>query len=66
MFSALRWMQLILDSQHVLFTANYTKLYRHSYYADYFVYDVAKKTTTPLVADQAGGEFPHLFPLHSS
>lgn len=42
--------------EHVLFIANYTKLYRHSFYADYFVFNVADKTTVPLVVDQVGGE----------
>ena len=50
-------MFLTSNRENVLFVANYTKLYRYSYYADYFVYNVKDKTTTPLAADQAGGEF---------
>lgn len=46
------------DSENVLFTANYTKLYRHSFFADYYIFNVKDKTTTPLVADQHGGETP--------
>lgn len=42
-------------SENVLFTANYTKLYRHSFYADYYIFNVADKTTVPLVDDQVGG-----------
>jgi hypothetical protein len=42
--------------KHVLFTANYTKLYRHSFYADYYIFNVEDKTTVPLVEDQVGGK----------
>ncbi|KAH7306135.1 dipeptidyl peptidase IV N-terminal region-domain-containing protein [Rhexocercosporidium sp. MPI-PUGE-AT-0058] len=42
------------SGDHVLFIANYTKLYRYTFYADYYVYNVKDKTTVPLVADQAG------------
>lgn len=38
--------------------ANYTKLYRYTFYADYYIYNVKDKTTVPLVADQAGGMYP--------
>lgn len=44
-----------MTREHVLFISNYTKLYRHSFYADYYVYNVAEKTTVPLVDDQTGG-----------
>lgn len=39
---------------HVLFAANYTKQYRYSYFADYYVFNRASKTLVPLVEDQAG------------
>ncbi|CAG8962340.1 hypothetical protein HYFRA_00005396 [Hymenoscyphus fraxineus] len=41
------------NGQNVLFTANYKKQYRHSFFADYYIFNVADKTTTPLAADQA-------------
>ena len=40
----------------MLFTVNYTKLYRHSFFADYYVFNVKEKTTVPLVDDQVGGK----------
>jgi dipeptidyl-peptidase-4 len=43
------------SGEHVLFTANYTKQYRHSFFANYYIFDVVAKTTIPLVADQGGG-----------
>jgi dipeptidyl-peptidase-4 len=42
----------------VLFTANYTKLYRHSYFADYYVLNVKEKTTVALIDGQVGGMSP--------
>lgn len=42
------------DLQKVLFSTNYTKQYRHSYFADYSILDVESKTLTPLVEDQVG------------
>lgn len=42
------------DQERVLYATNYTKQYRHSYFANYLVQDVATGETTPLVADQAG------------
>ncbi|KAL2068648.1 hypothetical protein VTL71DRAFT_14985 [Oculimacula yallundae] len=42
------------SGEHVLFIANYTKLYRYTFYADYYIYNVKDKTTVPLAADQAG------------
>ncbi|KAF3924917.1 Seprase [Orbilia brochopaga] len=42
------------DLKRVLFAVNHTKQYRHSYFANYLILDVAAGTTTPIVADQAG------------
>lgn len=42
------------NGEHVLFTANHTKQYRHSFFADYYVFNTAAKTTVPLAANQAG------------
>lgn len=42
------------DLQRVLFATNYTKQYRHSYFADYSVLDVASGVVTPLVEDSTG------------
>ena len=42
------------DSTRVLIASNATKQYRHSYFADYFVLDVASGESTPLVDDQVG------------
>ncbi|KXT18421.1 hypothetical protein AC579_8178 [Pseudocercospora musae] len=42
------------DQEQVLWAVNYTKQYRHSYFADYLVQDVASGETTPLMADQVG------------
>jgi dipeptidyl-peptidase-4 len=42
------------DLQRVLFATNYTPQYRHSYFADYFILDVATGVLTPLVEDQVG------------
>ncbi|KAI1371095.1 dipeptidyl peptidase IV N-terminal region-domain-containing protein [Hypoxylon crocopeplum] len=42
------------DLAKVLFATNYTKQYRHSYFADYTVLDVASGELTPVVDDQAG------------
>lgn len=39
---------------YVLFAANYTKQYRYSFFADYYVFNRASKTLVPLVEDQAG------------
>ncbi|KAF8466362.1 dipeptidyl peptidase IV N-terminal region-domain-containing protein [Kalaharituber pfeilii] len=40
--------------KHVLFSANYTKGYRYSFKADYYVHDLTTSTTAPLIPDQAG------------
>ena len=40
--------------ENVLFSANYTKVYRHSYNASYFVYNHRTGAVTALVDDQAG------------
>lgn len=42
------------DKERVLWAVNYTKQYRHSYFADYLLLDVASGETTPLVEDQVG------------
>ncbi|TDZ38249.1 Dipeptidyl peptidase 4 [Colletotrichum spinosum] len=42
------------DLKKVLFATNYTKQYRHSYFADYSVLDVESGAIEPLVEDQAG------------
>ncbi|KAL4893823.1 putative dipeptidyl peptidase 4 [Aspergillus ambiguus] len=42
------------DLSSVLWATNHTKQYRHSYFANYYVQDVASFQTTPLVADQHG------------
>ncbi|KAF2757516.1 hypothetical protein EJ05DRAFT_476765 [Pseudovirgaria hyperparasitica] len=42
------------DLTQVLWSVNYTKQYRYSYFADYLVQDVASGELTPLVEDQAG------------
>ncbi|KAI0873407.1 dipeptidyl peptidase IV N-terminal region-domain-containing protein [Hypoxylon argillaceum] len=42
------------DLSKVLFATNYTKQYRHSYFADYSVLDLASGNVTPLVDDQVG------------
>jgi dipeptidyl-peptidase-4 len=40
--------------ENVLFSANYTKQYRHSYFANYFIYNRETKSVQPLVVDQHG------------
>ncbi|KAI4858703.1 dipeptidyl peptidase IV N-terminal region-domain-containing protein [Hypoxylon rubiginosum] len=42
------------DLTKVLFATNYTKQYRHSYFADYSILDVTSGELTPLVDDQVG------------
>ncbi|KAF4550153.1 Dipeptidyl peptidase-like protein [Elsinoe fawcettii] len=42
------------DASRVLWATNYTKQYRHSYFANYQILDVASGELTPLVADQVG------------
>ncbi|KAK1998832.1 hypothetical protein LX36DRAFT_17940 [Colletotrichum falcatum] len=42
------------DLKKVLFATNYTKQYRHSYFADYSILDVESGVLEPLVADQVG------------
>ncbi|KAL2156613.1 hypothetical protein VTH82DRAFT_1358 [Thermothelomyces myriococcoides] len=46
--------QISPDGSRVLWAVNYTKQYRHSYFADYLVQDVATGETEPLVADSTG------------
>lgn len=42
------------DLTKVLFAADFVKQYRHSYFANYFVLDVASGELSPVVPDQAG------------
>ncbi|KAM5345946.1 hypothetical protein ACJ41O_011807 [Fusarium nematophilum] len=42
------------DATQVLLATNYTKQYRYTYFADYFILDVESGETTPLVEDQVG------------
>lgn len=42
------------DLSKVLFATNYTKQYRHSYFADYSILDLASGELVPLVDDQVG------------
>jgi dipeptidyl-peptidase-4 len=42
------------DASHVLWAVNYTKQYRHSYFADYLIQNVASGLTTPLDPTLAG------------
>lgn len=42
------------DASRVLWATNYTKQYRHSYFANYEILDVATGAVTPLVNDQVG------------
>ncbi|KAI0141222.1 dipeptidyl peptidase IV N-terminal region-domain-containing protein [Xylariaceae sp. FL1272] len=42
------------DFAKVLFATNYTKQYRHSYFADYYILDVASGELSPIVEGQAG------------
>jgi dipeptidyl-peptidase-4 len=49
------WEYFIQPSlERVLFSMNYTKQYRHSYFADYIIYDVASNETSPLDEEQQG------------
>ncbi|KAL4994647.1 putative dipeptidyl peptidase 4 [Aspergillus recurvatus] len=42
------------DLSAVLWATNYTKQYRHSFFADYYIQDVETLETVPLVEDMAG------------
>ncbi|KAI8942849.1 hypothetical protein NX059_000889 [Plenodomus lindquistii] len=42
------------DATQVLWAVNYTKQYRHSYFADYLIQDVATGETTPLDPESIG------------
>ncbi|KAL5340183.1 putative dipeptidyl peptidase 4 [Aspergillus crustosus] len=42
------------DLSSVLWATNYTKQYRHSFFADYFIQDVETFESVPLVEDQVG------------
>ncbi|EAL89855.1 prolyl dipeptidyl peptidase DppIV [Aspergillus fumigatus Af293] len=46
------WIHPNLSS--VLWATNYTKQYRHSYFADYFIQDVQSMKLRPLAPDQSG------------
>lgn len=49
------WEYFIQPSlEHVLFSTNYTKQYRYSYFADYIIYDVASNQSSPLFEEQQG------------
>ena len=42
------------DATQILWAVDYTKQYRHSYFANYLVQDVATGETSPLLPDQDG------------
>ncbi|KAK2839268.1 diacylglycerol pyrophosphate phosphatase [Arthroderma sp. PD_2] len=42
------------DLSAVLWATNYTKQYRHSYFANYFILDIEGGALTPLAEDQSG------------
>ncbi|KAF2750138.1 hypothetical protein M011DRAFT_396545 [Sporormia fimetaria CBS 119925] len=42
------------DASRVLWAVNYTKQYRHSYFADYLIQDVETGETQPLISDSNG------------
>ncbi|CAZ79555.1 unnamed protein product [Tuber melanosporum] len=42
------------SAKHVLFSTNYTKQYRHSYFADYYIWSVEAKTLVPLEEGESG------------
>ena len=42
------------DQAKVMFSVNYTKQYRYSYFADYLIYDVETGQTTPLLEESNG------------
>ncbi|KAL4803382.1 putative dipeptidyl peptidase 4, partial [Aspergillus unguis] len=42
------------DLSSVLWATNYTKQYRHSFFADYYIQDVETLESVPLVEDQVG------------
>ncbi|KAH0614780.1 uncharacterized protein H6S33_000416 [Morchella sextelata] len=42
------------SGDNVLFSANYTKQYRYSFFADYYIFNRASKSLKPLVDDQVG------------
>ncbi|KAA8901294.1 dipeptidyl aminopeptidase B [Sphaerosporella brunnea] len=43
---------LLPSQENVLFAANYTKQYRHSYFANYYIFNRESGSVAPLVADQ--------------
>ncbi|CAO2655018.1 Nn.00g117510.m01.CDS01 [Neocucurbitaria sp. VM-36] len=55
------------DASHVLWAVNYTKQYRHSYFADYLIQDVATGETTPLDPESVGDiQYAEWSPVSSS
>lgn len=55
------------DATHVLWAVNYTKQYRHSYFADYLIQDVTTGETTPLDPASAGDiQYAEWSPVSSS
>lgn len=55
------------DATHVLWAVNYTKQYRHSYFADYLIQDVATGETTPLDPESTGDiQYAEWSPVSSS
>ncbi|KAJ4368428.1 Dipeptidyl peptidase 4 [Neocucurbitaria cava] len=55
------------DASHVLWAVNYTKQYRHSYFADYLIQNVATGETTPLDPESVGDiQYAEWSPVSSS
>jgi len=55
------------DASHVLWAVNYTKQYRHSYFADYLIQEVATGETAPLDPESAGDiQYAEWSPVSSS
>jgi dipeptidyl-peptidase-4 len=55
------------DATRVLWAVNYTKQYRHSYFADYLIQDVATGETTPLQLNSTGDiQYAEWSPVSSS
>lgn len=46
--------QIQPERKFVLYATNYTKQYRYTYFADYFIFNRETKKTEPLVPDQKG------------
>ncbi|KAK1914425.1 hypothetical protein P3342_010414 [Pyrenophora teres f. teres] len=55
------------DATKVMWAVNYTKQYRHSYFADYLIMDVATGESVPLDPEQAGDiQYAEWSPVSSS